>query len=259
MTDSLAAPATRGAVKDRWLSFGDTPPGPGTNVFCLPFAGGGASFYRPWTRLAPRTIKLVPVQPPGREERLFEKSFQSMPEIVNAAADALVPFLRAPYALFGHSMGGMIAYELIQELRRRGAQPPLHLFVSGAPAPHVAAQIPPIYHLPEPELVDEIRHRYQGLPNEVLQSRELLDLLLPRLRADLAVTGTYVYRDSPPLSCPITAFGGEIDQTVTPGMIEAWREHTVSTFRAEIFPGGHFFLTDYASRILSVIGEALRS
>ena len=260
MTDTLAAaPVTRDGTQNRWLSFADPAPRRGTNVFCFPFAGGGASFYRPWTRLAPPTITLVPVQPPGREERLFEKSFESMPEIVSAAADALVPFLRAPYALFGHSMGGMIAYELIQELRRRGAQLPMHLFVSGAPAPHVAAQIPAIYHLEEPELVGEIRRRYQGLPDEVLQSRELLDLLLPRLRADLSVTGTYVYRDSPPLSCPITAFGGESDETVRPDMIEAWREHTVSAFRAEIFPGGHFFLTESASRILSIVGEALRS
>src|SRR6185503_8359535 len=161
--------------------------------------------------------------------------------------------------LFGHSMGGMLAYELVQELRRRNAPPPMHLFVSGAPAPHRAAEIPAIYHLPEPQLIDEIRRRYLGLPDEVLQSRELLDLLLPRLRADLAVTGTYVYRHSPPLPCPITAFGGHDDQTVRPEMIEAWREHTVSTFRAEIFPGGHFFLTDHASRILSIVGEAVRS
>lgn len=259
MTDTLAAaPVTRDTIKDRWLSFSGNPPsGRRTNVFCLPFAGGGASFYRAWTPLVPDTFTLVPVQPPGREERLFEKSFRSMPELVDATADALVPYLRTPYAVFGHSMGGMIAYEFIQELRRRGAPLPMHLFVSGAPAPHVAAQIPAIYHLPEPELVDEVRRRYQGFPEEVLQSRELLDLLLPRLRADLSVTGTYSPRDSPPLSCPITAFGGHSDQTVTPEMIEAWREHTVSTFRAELFPGGHFFLTDFVSRILSTIGEAV--
>jgi medium-chain acyl-[acyl-carrier-protein] hydrolase len=226
-------------------------------VFCLPFAGGGASFYRPWAQLAPKSVAIVPVQPPGREDRLLETSFDRMPELVLAAADALTPFLRQPYALFGHSMGGMIAYELVQELRRRRAPMPMHLFVSGAPAPHVAAQIPPIYHLPESQLLAEIRRRYRGLPDEVLASRELLDLLLPRLRADLAVTGTYLYRDSPPLTCPITAFGGSADETVTPAMIAAWREHTVMAFESEIFPGGHFFLTDFASRIVSTLERAV--
>lgn len=244
-------------MSGRWLPFSGAA-GQGPNVFCLPYAGGGASFYRAWMKLAPAAFTLVPMQPPGREERLFDKSFERMTDIVAAAADALVPVLERPYALFGHSMGGMMAYELYQELRRRKAPLPVHLFVSGAPAPHMAARIPPIYALPEPEFLEQIQRRYQGLPAEVLQSRELLELLLPRLRADLAVTGTYEYRDSPPLSCPITALAGRDDRTVTPDMIEAWREHTVSTFRFELFPGGHFFLNDFAGRILSIIGEGVR-
>jgi medium-chain acyl-[acyl-carrier-protein] hydrolase len=244
--------------RDRWLSFGSDAQGGRTNLFCFPFAGGGASFYRPWARLASNRFAIVPVQLPGREERLFDSSFEQMGPLVDAAADALLPFLRTPYALFGHSMGGMIAYELLQELDRRSAPSPMHLFVSGAPAPHLAAQIPAIYHLPEPELINEIRLRYQGLPAEVLHSRELLDLLLPRLRADLSVTGRYIYRDRPPVSCPITAFGGCDDPTVTPPMIEGWREHTASTFRVEIFPGGHFFPNDFAARMLFTIGEHLR-
>lgn len=248
----------RGATKNRWLSFNGAAHDGRPIVFCFPFAGGGATFYRPWAQHAPRSSALVPVQPPGREERLMEPSFERMPDLVRAAADALLPFLRPPYALLGHSMGGMIAYELAQELRRRNAPLPMHLFVSGAPAPHLAAEIPPIYHLPEPQLLDEIRNRYRAFPDEVLESRELLDLLLPRLRADLAVTGAYVYREGPPLNCPITAFGGDGDVTVTPAMIEAWREHTVMTFRSEILPGGHFFLTDHASRILATLEQALR-
>lgn len=246
----------RETVKNRWLCFGAQPPNGRPAVYCLPFAGGGASFYRPWVQSVPG-LAIVPVQPPGREDRLFEPSFERMSELVRGAADALLPFVGKPYILFGHSMGGMMAYELVQELRRRGAAEPVHLFVSGAPAPHRAAEIPPIYHLPEPELVAEIQRRYRGLPAEVLQSRELLDLLLPRLRADLAVTGTYVWRSSPPLSCPITAFGGDSDETVSPDMIDAWREHTAAAFRSRIFSGGHFFLSEHSPAILTALQQAV--
>lgn len=242
-------------MNNRWLHFGTGPNGR-MPVFCFPFAGGGAYFYRPWVRSAPSSIAIVPVQPPGRDERMMERPFERMRDIVGAAADQIVPLLRGPYALFGHSMGGMMAYELAQEIRRRNAPSPRHLFVSGAPAPHRAAEIPAIYDLPDDELIAEIQRRYLGLPKEVLESAELLNLLLPRFRADLAVTGTYAYQPAPPLNCPITAFGGETDETVTPDMVEAWREHTVATFRFEIFAGGHFFVSDSSDRILAALGEA---
>jgi medium-chain acyl-[acyl-carrier-protein] hydrolase len=238
----------------RWL------PAPVTStvrgvVFCLPFAGGGASFYRAWAPFAPPSIALCPVQLPGREERLLERPFDRMSTVVEAAAGELEPFLPERYVLFGHSMGAMICYELVHALRERGAPPPLHLFVSGAPAPHRTSEIAPIYDLPEERFLAALG-RYGGLPDEVLRSRELLDLLIPRLRADLAVTGTYVYRDRPPLVCPITAFGGDADVTVSTSAVEAWCEHTIRAFSSEIFPGGHFFLSGVERRILARISAA---
>jgi medium-chain acyl-[acyl-carrier-protein] hydrolase len=225
-------------------------------VFCFPFAGGGATFYRPWAQLAPPSLAICPVQLPGREERLFEQPFDRMQPLVAAAADELLPFLDRRYALFGHSMGALVAYELAQALRARGAPAPLHLFVSGAPAPHRAAEIVPIFDLPEEPFMAALR-RYGGLPDEVLQSRELLDLLLPRLRVDLAVTGTYVWSDRPPLAFPITAFGGEEDVTVSPDVVKAWREHTVAAFDAHMFPGGHFFLSAAARHVVARITDAI--
>jgi medium-chain acyl-[acyl-carrier-protein] hydrolase len=248
MTETLAL------AKSRWLS---RPNEARATIFCFPFAGGGASFYRPWSAYAPATIALCPMQPPGREERFTEPCFDRMSDLVAAAADALQAIVRPPYALFGHSMGGMVSYELIHELVRRGAPMPAHLFVSATPAPHLASTIPAIYDLARERFIEEVR-RYGGLPAEVLRSPELLELLLPRLRADLAVTGTYSYVERPPLSIPITAFSGSDDDIVTPAKVDAWREHTVTAFRHERFPGGHFFLADRAPEVVCILAETLR-
>jgi medium-chain acyl-[acyl-carrier-protein] hydrolase len=240
---------------NRWLSFADVSAGARVNVFCFPFAGGGASFYRARVALAPPNIALCAVQLPGREERMGERPFDRMPELVEAAVEALLPELEHPFALFGHSMGALVAYEIAQALRERGASLPRHLFVSGCPAAHIG-EVTPVYDLPEEQFVQAIK-RFGGLPEEVLRSPDLLRLLLPRMRADLAVTGTYAYPPRPPLTCPITAFGGSGDDIVSAASVEAWREHTTGAFRCEIFPGGHFFLVDQAAPLMSRIGEAL--
>jgi medium-chain acyl-[acyl-carrier-protein] hydrolase len=153
-------------------------------------------------------------------------------------------------------MGALVCYELAQELRRRGGPTPVHIFVSGSPAPHLAALVPPIYDLPEDRFLEAVR-RFGGLPEEVLASRDLLDLLMPRLRADLAVTGTYAYAEDPPLACPITAFGGLNDDVVSCEAIEGWRDHTVSAFQFNRYPGGHFFLSPHASSIVPQLASAL--
>jgi surfactin synthase thioesterase subunit len=180
-----------------------------------------------------------------------------MGDLVAAAVEGLLPIARPPYALFGHSMGGMVSYEITQELIRRGAPLPAHLFVSATPAPHLASTLPAIHDRPREQFLQEVQ-RYRGLPDEVLRSPELLELILRRLRADLAVTGTYSYVERPPLPIPITAFSGSDDAIVTPATTEAWREHTVTTFHHQRFPGGHFFLAELAPKVVSILAQALR-
>jgi medium-chain acyl-[acyl-carrier-protein] hydrolase len=241
---------------ERWLSYSKLAEDHRPNVFCFPFAGGGASFYRAWLQFAPPSIAICPLQPPGREERFVEAPFDSMRPLVHAAADALMPHVSRPYALFGHSMGAVASFEIVQVLRDRGAPLPLHLFVSGAPAPQFASRIPSIYNLPEKEFLERVRS-YNGIPDEVLQSPELLDLLIPRLRGDFAVTGTYVYTERPPLTIPITAFAGTSDGIVTPDLVEAWRAQTASTFQYVPFSGGHFFINEHAREIVLMVARAL--
>jgi surfactin synthase thioesterase subunit len=242
---------------ERWLAFARFAEGGGrTNVFCFPFAGGGASFYRAWLPSSPPSIALCPLQPPGREERFGEKSFDTMESLVLDATEALLPHLEQPFALFGHSLGAMACFEIAHALRERGAPMPVHLFVSGAPAPHLAHLIPSLYELPDERFLEGVK-RYGGLPDEVLASRELLALLISRLRADFRISGTYRYSGRPPLAVPITAFAGEDDDIVTPPLVAPWQDHTTAPFRFETFPGGHFFIATHAREIVLKVARAL--
>jgi medium-chain acyl-[acyl-carrier-protein] hydrolase len=210
-------------------------------MFCFPYAGGGASAYRGWAAALPGDVEVCPVQLPGRESRLREKPFTHSEPLITAIGDALEPYMDMPFVFFGHSMGGMISFELSRELRRRGKTLPLHIFVSGRRAPQVPAREEPIHDLPEPEFIIKLRE-LNGTPEEVLQHSELMNLLSPILRADFSVNETYTYTQDEPFDFGISAFGGLGDVEVTKDDLELWRSQTRGRFRLRMLPGDHFFL-----------------
>lgn len=216
-------------------------------MFCFPYAGGGASAYRGWSSSLPVDIEVCPVQLPGRESRLREQPFTTLAPLVQALADELVPHFDLPFVFFGHSMGGLISFELARELRRRGAPFPVHLFVSGRRAPQLPAREEPIHDLPEPEFVERLRE-LNGTPEEVLQHAELMRLLTPILRADFAVNETYEFEPGEPLDIGISAFGGLGDEEITRDDVAGWKEHTKGRFRIRMLPGDHFFINANGSR-----------
>lgn len=232
-------------------------PGPGARLrlFCFPYGGAGASLYRGWSAALPATVAVCPVQLPGRENRLTEPSFRRLQPLIQALADGLTPYLDLPFALFGHSMGALVSFELARELRRRGRFPAC-LLVSSFRAPHLPDPDPPIYHLPDAEFIQELAD-LGGTPPEVLENAELMELVLPRLRADLEVCDTYSYVPEAPLACPITALGGVDDQEVRPEELEGWREHTSGAFRLRLFSGDHFYLHDAGSALQQAVVEEL--
>ncbi len=240
-----------------WAIFPRPEPNARLRLFCFPYAGGGASIFSPWVRILPPEVEVVAVQPPGRESRLSEKPYSDMTELVDAMHRELRPHFDKPFAFFGHSNGGLMAFELARTLRRAGGPMPLHLFGSGRPAPQLDLDEPPIHHLPHDEFIEELR-RFAGTPEEILQNAEIMELIMPLLRADFALGETYVYTPEPPLDLPISAYGGVQDEEVSEEQVAAWREQTSGEFRMKMFPGGHFFLNEDRAVVLAELTRELR-
>lgn len=186
----------------------------------------------------------------------METPFTKLLPLVRAIAQALLPHLDKPFALFGHSMGGLISFELVRLLRREYGLSPVHLFVAGHRAPQVPDLDLPVHNLPESAFLDELRH-LNGTPEAVLENAELMQLLLPTLRADFAVLETYVYAPGLPLDCPLTVFGGLQDGEVSCDRLEAWREQTTASFSLSMLPGDHFFLHTAQPLLLQFLAQEL--
>lgn len=241
-----------------WLSTPKPNPQARVRLFCFPYAGGGVFEYRAWALSVAPEVEIVAVQLPGREARLPETPFMRLDELCATLAPVLAPALDKPFAFFGHSLGAIIAFELVRQLRRQNGAQPLRLFVSGSRAPQIPDPYPPLHHLPDDDFVHEVSVRYQGIPREILENTEMLALLLPALRADFAMSDTYVYGDEAPCACPISCFGGLQDHNSPREHLEAWRRQTGSAFSLNMFEGDHFFLKTARLPLLQTVCDQLR-
>jgi len=240
-----------------WIAPTKRTPDASLRLFCVPYAGRGASVFRTWSDDLPQSIELAAIQLPGRENRFKEPLFQRIIPLVETLASSLSLHLTRPYALFGHSVGALIAFELARKLRKEAGFGPSHLFVSAYRAPRRANQDPSIHKLPDPQFIEELQHRYDGVPDVIRQKQDLMDLLLPVLRADFALTETYQYSAEEPLDCPITAFGGVEDPNISTEDLTLWGQETNRAFTLQMFPGGHFFLHSHQPLLLRVIAQEL--
>ncbi len=242
------------SVFNSWIERNYPNPRASLRLFCFPYAGGSARIFRSWGRRLPSCVEVCPVQLPGRDRRITELPFTNMESLVRETSEALRAFLDKPFAFFGHSMGAMISFELSHYFCAEFGLSPEHLFVAGRPAAHVEIREPPTYDLPTPELLEELQ-QLKGTPPDVLENPDLMELMLPLLRADFEVVDTYTYSPRPLLSCPVTALGGLRDSGVPRADLEAWKELTTGPFSLRMFPGEHFFLHSDELRLLDVIGR----
>jgi medium-chain acyl-[acyl-carrier-protein] hydrolase len=232
-------------------------PNPNANVrlFCVPYAGGCPQVYHQWPDTLPSSIEVCSISLPGRRKRFAEPPFTRMKPAVQAILADLMPYLDKPFAIFGHSMGALIAYELASTLQRSRLATPGHLFVSGC----YSAKMPnprPLHTLPDADFKEAIC-LLDGMPTEVLNNAEIMDLITPTLRADFTLAETYCDTNGAKLNCPVTAFGGSDDPMTSPDEIELWRHTTNSSFSLHILPGNHFFLHQEQSQLCSLLTTEL--
>lgn len=215
---------------------------PAWRLVCLPCAGGGAADFLRWVPRVPADVEVLPARLPGREARLSERPYRAMGTLVADLADVL-PVDR-PFALYGHSLGSWVAFELARELRRRGAPPPRALHLAARRAPHVPYAEPKLGRLPRSEFLAGMQARYGAIPAALLNEPAVLDAFLPALRADVTLLDDHVHREEPVLDVPITVWRGADDTTVSASDSEAWALHAGGSFDVRVVPGGHFFHRD---------------
>ncbi|RJL21437.1 thioesterase domain-containing protein [Bailinhaonella thermotolerans] len=231
-----------------WFSTPHHRPGARARLFCLPYAGAGAAAFRGWSAAAGPDVEVLAAVLPGRESRIRDNAPFDLAELATEVA-ALAD---RPYAIYGHSMGGRIGFELVRELRRRGVRPPVRLYLGGCRPPGLADPLAGLSAVDDETLLARLS-ALGGMPAELLSEPELLDLVLPALRADFGWLDAYRHREEDPLPVPITAFAGSEDPAVPAEAMRHWAAHTAAGFGLRVEPGGHFFLHEARDRILGEI------
>lgn len=222
-------------------------------LVCLPYAGGGSATFRGWQQHA-RLLDVVPAHLPGRDSRFGEPPFRSIETAVEALIEA-VSMLDREFALFGHSMGALMAFEVARRLDAVGNERLRQVFISGCRPPQ-APPLAPVHDLPTPELLRYVA-QLGGLPADVLELTELLELMLPTLRADFAIVDTYRYTEGPAFSYPMHVLHGDADPHCGRAEALGWAQHTRATFNVSEHRGNHFFPFNDPSPIVKTMERVL--
>jgi len=227
-------------------------------LVCIPYAGGGPSSYAPWVRLLPEWIELRVLAPPGREHRYEEAPVRMMEDYLAPVVAEILADDSLPIAVFGHSMGAVVGYELTQRLTRAG-HPPTHLFLSGRAFPSDLPASSPLHLQSDADLLRTIRTVYGGLPEELDEIPELLQKAQDLIRADLEVLERFQPDFSQVLDLPVTLLWAEGDPSAPASAMLDWKRITRAETAFHIFPGTHFYLLENPAEVVAVIVQRLAS
>ena len=242
---------------NNWFVCPGAKPGVETRLFLFPYAGSGPAAFGKWSAGLPDNIEVWIAHYPGRGSRHTEPPLRQVITLTDKFAQAIQSLLDKPFALFGHSLGGLVAFELARQLRKQNLPGPQTLFISACGAPQLLDPHPPIHTLPDREFLQALQE-LKGMPVEVFNFPELIELLLPALRADFEAVENYQYpSDGLPLNCPIVAFGGLDDPRVSQERLEGWAMHTNAGFKSQFFPGDHFFIHGMKEALLQSIAKEI--
>lgn len=237
----------------RWIAYARPHLQCPLRLFCFHFAGGAASLYRPWvSRLFP-SIDVLPVQLPGRETRFGEPPLRFAEEVASALLSELQPLLvEKPVALFGHSMGALLAFEVA----RRLPTPPVVLFLSGCPGPTAGRHRPSVHDKDDRAILDRLR-AIGGVPADILADTRTMNVFLPTLRADFSIVENYAPPTEARLASPIVCFAGAEDPEASTDEVRSWSRHTDAEFLVHTVPGDHFFIRSASDLVLAVVEREL--
>ncbi|GLI08149.1 thioesterase [Paenibacillus tyrfis] len=225
-------------------------------LFCLPYAGGSATIYSKWKRILSADIELYPVELAGRGRRFNESPYDNVEQAIEDIYREIGGRLHTPFALFGHSMGSLLTYELCCKIKQLKGVEPVHIFASGRRAPQCPHDRKVMHLLPEAEFMTEV-HQLGGTPRELFENRELAEIFMPLLRADYKLVESYAYYEkNVKFDCDLTVLNGKEDDMV-PEHLTAWGDHTNGSFKIVEYDGGHFFIHDHTDSIVKLINETL--
>lgn len=227
-------------------------------LFCIPYAGGSASFYSQWSSHIKGIAEIVPVELAGRGRRVHEPFYRTFEEALEDITSMIVPQLNGDsYAILGHSLGAILAYETIHQLKSRGYQEPEVAFFSGRSAPQVRDMDKTIVHLlPDDKFIQHVRE-LGGTPPQFFDNRELMDLFLPIIRSDFRLSETYLFKErNSKLRCDVNVFFGYKDDTLS-GDIKEWDQISDKACRYAGFDGDHFFIHSHTQPVLEALTKAL--
>lgn len=223
-----------------WITYPKPDPQASIRLFCFPYAGAGSSIYQRWTgSLA--GIELGLINLPGRDARVHEPLQTSMVTLAAQICENIMPHLDRPFAFFGHSMGGLLAFEVARQLRRQKAPQPAHLIISSRRAPHLPDPTAHFWRMSKTEFLATIERLYGALPALIRQDEDILNMFLSIMQADFTMMGTYQFCPEEPFTFPLTVLGGQHDPSVRENDLQGWKQLAGADFEVILFPGDHFY------------------